>query len=65
VIFADPPYDLPEEEFMKLVTLVFEGKWLKGNGQFVVEHSKQYKLDSHPNFESSRNYGSNTFSFFE
>jgi len=65
VVFADPPYDLPEEEFMKLVTLVFEGNWLKENGQLVVEHSKQYNLDDHPNFESSRNYGSNTFSFYE
>ena len=65
VVFADPPYDLPEEEFLKLITLVFEGNWLKEGGQLVVEHSKQYKLDEHPNFESSRNYGSNTFSFFE
>ena len=42
-----------------------EWNWLNKNGQIVIEHSKQYKLDHLPNFESSRNYGSNSFSFFE
>ncbi len=44
VVFADPPYDLPEEEFLKLVTLVFEGNWLKEGGQLVVEHSKTIQI---------------------
>lgn len=65
VIFADPPYDLPQEDFIKLVGLVFDKQWLNEHGQLVVEHSKQYKLDAHAHFVSSRNYGSNTFSFFE
>ena len=65
VIFADPPYDLPLADFEKLVALIFEGNWLNKSGQIVIEHSKQYKLDHLPNFESSRNYGSNSFSFFE
>jgi 16S rRNA (guanine(966)-N(2))-methyltransferase RsmD len=65
VIFADPPYDLPHSDFEKIVDLIFQGKQLKEEGMLILEHSKEYKFEEHPNFESSRNYGSNTFSFFE
>tara|TARA_Y100000389_G_scaffold133001_1_gene130470 strand:+ start:1610 stop:2143 length:534 start_codon:yes stop_codon:yes gene_type:complete len=65
VIFADPPYDLPHSDFKKIADIIFEGNWLKEEGILVLEHSKEYNFEEHPNFESSRNYGSNTFSFFE
>lgn len=65
VIFADPPYNLPHSYFEKIVDLIFQGKQLKEEGMLILEHSKEYNFEEHPNFESSRNYGSNTFSFFE
>ncbi len=65
IIFADPPYDLSLTDFKNIINLVFKGNWLNKDGQLVVEHSKQYKLDHHSNFESSRNYGNTSFSFFE
>ena len=65
LIFADPPYDIPLDDFEKLVSLIMQGNWLNENGQIIIEHSKQYKLDDLPNFQSCRNYGSNSFSFFE
>ncbi|MGB2153709.1 MAG: RsmD family RNA methyltransferase, partial [Flavobacteriaceae bacterium] len=65
IIFADPPYDLPYSEFKKITNLIFDGKWLKKEGILILEHSKEYNFEEHPNFESSRNYGSNSFSFFE
>jgi len=31
----------------------------------IIEHSKQTDLADHPNFERSRKYGGNVFSFFK
>lgn len=65
IIFADPPYDMPHSDFEMLVNLAFDGNWVNKNGQVILEHSKEYAFENHPKFQSSRNYGSNTFSFFE
>lgn len=64
VIFADPPYNFEEEEFKKIIELVFENDCLKKGGTLVVEHSKHTILTSLPNFNESRKYGNSVFSFF-
>lgn len=63
LIFADPPYDLPQ--IPDIPQLVFERGLLKPNGLLVVEHPTMKRLDSHPNFKEQRKYGYSSFSFFE
>lgn len=65
IVFADPPYDFSEEQFLKIANIVFEKKLLKEDGLLIIEHSKQTKLSEHPNFSYERRYGGNVFSFFE
>jgi 16S rRNA (guanine(966)-N(2))-methyltransferase RsmD len=47
VIFADPPYDFEEEQFLKIVNLVFDREILNEDGVLIVEHSKHTDLTSH------------------
>ncbi len=65
IIFADPPYSLQENHFLKLPDLVFENKLLREDGVLIVEHSPQTQLEDHPYFQKSRKYGSSVFSFFK
>ncbi|AUC23851.1 MULTISPECIES: RsmD family RNA methyltransferase [Polaribacter] len=65
VIFADPPYDFEEEQFLKIVDLVFTRKLLKEEGVLIVEHSKHTDLSKHENHSYDKRYGGNVFSFFE
>ena len=64
LIFADPPYAMEEEKFNLILNVVFQKKLLKEDGLLIIEHSKQTNLSEHLNFERSRKYGSNVFSFF-
>ena len=65
IIFADPPYDLEFEQFLKIVKLVFKNELLETNGVLIIEHSKQTDLSSAPHFTEMKGYGGNRFSFFE
>jgi len=65
VIFADPPYDFPVEEFSKIPELVFKNKLLETEGLLIVEHSKHTDISHLPNYSRSKSYGGNMFSFFE
>lgn len=65
IIFADPPYNFDEQQFLKIVTTVFEQNLLNEDGLLVVEHSNQTDLSSHPQFSYEKRYGGNVFSFFE
>ena len=65
VVFADPPYALPQEDFETLVQLVFKHNWLTDNGTLIVEHSQQTDLAHLEHFTEARRYGSSVFSFFE
>ncbi len=65
LIFADPPYDMEIEKFNRILSLVFDRNLLKEEGALIIEHSKQTDLSEHPQFEQSRKYGSNVFSFFK
>ncbi len=65
IIFADPPYDFKETDFLKIATLVFEKQLLKEGGILIIEHAKQTKLSEHEQFSHEKRYGSNVFSFFD
>lgn len=61
LIFADPPYDLPQ--LSSIPQKVFEKNLIKPGGYLIVEHPSMKKLD-HPYFKEQRSYGSSSFSFF-
>lgn len=65
LIFADPPYDMPAEDMLKIAHLVFDRELLNEEGMLVIEHSKHTDLSDHPFFAHSRRYGGSVFSFFE
>ncbi len=63
VIFADPPYALPNIHL--LPKLVFEQQLLQPNGVLIVEHDSHTDLSKLDNFVECRNYGKVHFSFFQ
>lgn len=65
IIFADPPYDLPQRDFEKISLLVFQNELLSEDGLMIIEHSKHTKLDHLSHFSYQKNYGGSVFSFFE
>ncbi|TBX64823.1 16S rRNA (guanine(966)-N(2))-methyltransferase RsmD [Flavobacterium silvisoli] len=65
IIFADPPYGMTQNEFEKIVELIFENELLDEEGMLVVEHSKYTKLDHMAHYSFQKNYGGSVFSFFE
>lgn len=65
IIFADPPYDLSQEHFEKIIQLIFENELLDEEGMLIVEHSKHTKLDHFSHFSFSKTYGGSVFSFYE
>jgi 16S rRNA (guanine966-N2)-methyltransferase len=50
IIFADPPYELELDKFLKIVELVFQNELLETDGVLIIEHSKQTDLSSAPQF---------------
>jgi 16S rRNA (guanine(966)-N(2))-methyltransferase RsmD len=64
LIFADPPYDFPVEEFAKIPQLVFQNEVLEDEGLLIVEHSKHTNLSHLEYYSHSKGYGGNMFSFF-
>lgn len=64
IIFADPPYDMPVEDFERIPELVFEKGLLLEDGVLIIEHAKQMKLDHLEHFSKQRKYGGSVFSFF-
>lgn len=62
LIFADPPYDLPN--ISTIPDLVFEKELLNIEGILIIEHSREIDFSKHPKFTEHRNYGKVNFSFF-
>ena len=62
IIFADPPYDMPNYE--EVVDLVFSRNLLHDDGVLIMEHSKTTNLSQHKYFSERRRYGGVNFSFF-
>ncbi|MBS1548394.1 MAG: 16S rRNA (guanine(966)-N(2))-methyltransferase RsmD [Bacteroidetes bacterium] len=64
IIFADPPYDMDENKYEELVSLVLQNSFLKPNGIFILEHQSRMKWE-HPMLQETRKYGNVSFSFFK
>lgn len=67
IIFADPPYTLPNLAAIPDVVLGTDDNstLLADGGVFVLEHGRDYDFSQHPRFVAHRNYGSVNFSFFQ
>lgn len=63
LIFADPPYALPE--LGTIPDLIFEYNLLSTDGIFVFEHGKNNDFSNNPYFVEHRSYGSVNFSIFK
>jgi 16S rRNA (guanine(966)-N(2))-methyltransferase RsmD len=63
VIFADPPYDMPNRE--KVPELIFLNNWLAEDGLFILEHDRAVNFKGNTNFIEERQYGKVHFSFFQ
>ena len=64
LIFADPPYNLPETELAALASLCLERGLLKKGGVLVIEHGPKKDLSQQEGFTEMRKYGSFVFIFF-
>lgn len=62
LIFADPPYDLPQ--IPEIPQLIFERGLLKAEGLLIVEHPTMKRMNTDPHFAEQREYGYSSFSFF-
>jgi len=65
IIFADPPYNLDQKEFEKIIQLIFDNELLCEEGMLIIEHSKHTKLNHMSNFSFDKHYGGSVFSFYE
>ena len=63
IIFADPPYNLPD--FGKIPELILNSEMLKPTTLVIIEHSKNYDFSHLPHFSEHRAYGSVNFSIFD
>jgi 16S rRNA (guanine966-N2)-methyltransferase len=63
LIFADPPYELPE--LSQIPDLIFNNPSLKNNSLIIIEHSKSNDFAGNKYFTEIRKYGKVNFSFFE
>ncbi|MDR1876143.1 MAG: 16S rRNA (guanine(966)-N(2))-methyltransferase RsmD [Flavobacteriaceae bacterium] len=64
IIFADPPFEMEDKEYEKLLTSVLTHNFLSKRGRFILEHNTRKDLSAHPDFIESRKYGNIRFSFF-
>ncbi|MGN0029969.1 MAG: RsmD family RNA methyltransferase [Marinilabiliaceae bacterium] len=62
LIFADPPYSMPEVD--EIPDLVISRDILSKDGFFILEHSGAGRFNSHANFWQTRAYGKVNFTFF-
>jgi 16S rRNA (guanine966-N2)-methyltransferase len=63
LIFADPPYSLPN--LATIPGIILSKKLLKQDGMLIVEHSVANQFEKEPGFYQHKNYGAVNFSFFK
>lgn len=63
LIFADPPFQLPELE--TIPDRILSKNLLNEEGWLILEHSDQMKFTAHEKLFNTRSYGSVNFSIFE
>jgi len=64
LIFADPPYDMDQQGFMRLPSEIFNRKLLAEGGVLIVEHPVKISYELSEGFFDHRNYSKVNFSFF-
>ena len=62
IIFADPPYDMPNVK--DIYKKVIENELLNEDGWLIIEHSREVNFAGSPYLEQQRHYGKVNFSFF-
>jgi 16S rRNA (guanine966-N2)-methyltransferase len=62
LIFADPPFNLPQ--IPELPSLILNSGMLAPQGLFILEHGPNYNFNNEPFFWQMRRYGKVNFSFF-
>lgn len=62
LIFADPPYALPE--LSTLPDIILQSNLLKPEGLFILEHGKDHSFADRTGFKELRTYGAVHFSLF-
>ena len=62
IIFADPPFDLKEIE--TLPDIILDSTLLNENAWFILEHSQNDAISSHPRLINLRKYGKVNFAIF-
>jgi len=62
IIFADPPYDLPE--LGTLPELIMNSKTIKDDTVLILEHSAENDFSDFEYYINTRKYGKVNFSFF-
>lgn len=62
IIFADPPYRLPNPE--RIPVMIQEKGLLRENGILIVEHPAEVNFSQIPGYQETRTYGTVNFSIF-
>ena len=62
LVFADPPYDLPN--LQDIPELIRTSGIVKAGGLFIMEHGPKHQFSSTEGFSEIRRYGKVHFSFF-
>jgi 16S rRNA G966 N2-methylase RsmD len=63
LIFADPPYDLPN--IPEIHQWVFDRNLLNTSAWLIIEHGPRTNLSALAGFKDQRKYGNVNFSFFQ
>jgi 16S rRNA (guanine(966)-N(2))-methyltransferase RsmD len=63
VVFADPPYDMPN--IADIHANVFTHGHLRAGGVLIIEHGSKTDLSNLAGYEQTRKYGNVRFSFFQ
>jgi len=63
LVFADPPYDLPQ--LPQIPQMIFDANLLNPEGIFIMEHSANNNFAEMPQFFQHKHYGAVNFSFFQ
>lgn len=62
VIFAGPPYPLPN--LGDIPDILFSYDLIDGEGWFILEHNPDHNFEKHPHYVKSKTYGTTTFAIF-
>lgn len=63
IVFADPPYALPN--LADLPNLILKKKLVRAGGWLILEHGQDHSFEQHPFFMQHRRYGNVNFSIFQ